>query len=64
MAKKTTTATAKPNLGARGQANLSIVAAAGQRYAPIQTDISGYKKASGTEANLLGQRTKNTYDDF
>ena len=55
MAKKTTTA-AKPNLGARGQANLSIVAAAGQRYAPIKTDISGYMKALGTAANLLVQR--------
>ena len=58
MAKKTTTA-AKPNLGARGQANLSIVAAAGQRYAPIKTDISGYMKALGTAANLLVQRKNN-----
>ena len=57
MAKKTTTA--KPNLGARGQANLSIVAAAGQRYAPIKTDISGYMKALGATAQVLIQRRKN-----
>tara|TARA_R110002167_G_scaffold126654_2_gene307632 strand:+ start:486 stop:1550 length:1065 start_codon:yes stop_codon:yes gene_type:complete len=61
MAKKTTTA-AKPNLGARGQANLSIVAAAGQRYAPIKTDISGYMKALGTAANLLVQRKNNAIE--
>ena len=60
MAKKTTTA--KPNLGARGQANLSIVAAAGQRYAPIKTDISGYMKALGTAANLLVQRKNNAIE--
>ena len=60
MAKKTTTA--KPNLGARGQANLSIVAAAGQRYAPIKTDISSYMKALGTAANLLVQRKNNAIE--
>ena len=64
MAKKTTTATttAKPNLGARGQANLSIIAAAGQRYAPIKTDISGYMKVLGTAANLLVQRKNNAIE--
>ena len=51
MAKKTTTA--KPNLGARGQANLSIVAAAGQRFAPTKLDISGYIKALGNVAEVL-----------
>jgi hypothetical protein len=50
MAKKTTTT---PNLGARGQADLSIVAAAGQRFAPIKLDISGYVKALGNVAKVL-----------
>jgi len=54
MAKKTTTTT--PNLGARGQANLNIVAAAGQRFAPIKLDISGYVKALGNVAEVLVAR--------
>ena len=54
MAKKTTTTT--PNLGARGQANLNIVAAAGQRFAPIKLDISGYVKALGNVAKVLVAR--------
>lgn len=58
MAKETTTPKT-PNLGARGQANLSIVAAAGQRFAPINTDISGYVKALGNTAKVLVQRRKN-----
>ena len=53
MAKKTTTT---PNLGARGQANLGIVAAAGQRFAPVKLDISGYVKALGNVATVLVAR--------
>lgn len=55
MAKKTTSKTT-PNLGARGQANLSIVAAAGQRFAPVKLDISGYVKALGSVAKVLVAR--------
>tara|TARA_R100001440_G_scaffold75529_1_gene103009 strand:- start:4602 stop:5657 length:1056 start_codon:yes stop_codon:yes gene_type:complete len=55
MAKKTTT----PNLGARGQANLGIVAAAGQRFAPVKTDVSGYMKALGATAQVLIKRREN-----
>ena len=53
MAKKTTTT---PNLGARGQANLGIVAAAGQRFTPIKLDISGYVQALGNVAKVLVAR--------
>ena len=55
MANKTTT----PNLGARGQANINIVAAAGQRFAPVKLDISGYMKALGATAKVLIQRRNN-----
>ena len=54
MAKKT--ATTKPKIGARGQANLSIVAAAGQRYAPVQVDLSGYMNALGNISEILVAR--------
>tara|TARA_A100001201_G_scaffold33_1_gene170 strand:+ start:669 stop:1787 length:1119 start_codon:yes stop_codon:yes gene_type:complete len=53
MAKKTTTT---QSLGARGQANLGIVAAAGQRFAPTKLDISGYIKALGNVAEVLVAR--------
>ena len=53
MAKKTTTT---PNLGAKGQANLGIVAAAGQRFAPIKLDVSGYVQALGNVAKVLVAR--------
>tara|TARA_R100001015_G_C4623726_1_gene181624 strand:+ start:1069 stop:2127 length:1059 start_codon:yes stop_codon:yes gene_type:complete len=56
MAKKTTTT---PNLGARGQANINIIAAAGQRFAPVKTDISGYMKALGATAEVLIKRREN-----
>lgn len=56
MAKKTTTATTTPKIGARGQANLSIVAAAGQRYAPVQVDLSGYMNALGNISEILVAR--------
>ena len=62
MAKKTTTSTTKPttpSYGARGKADLSIVAAAGQRYAPITPDISGYMQALGDTAKVLIQRKEN-----
>mgnify|MGYP003136751679 CR=1 FL=1 len=55
MAKKTTT----QNLGSRGQANLNIIAAAGQRFAPIKTDISGYMKALGNVAEVLVNAQQN-----
>ena len=55
MAKKTTT----QSLGARGQANLNIIAAAGQRFAPIKTDISGYMKALGNVAEVLVNAQQN-----
>ena len=55
MANKTTT----PNLGARGQANINIVAAAGQRFAPVKLDISCYMKALGATAKVLIQRRNN-----
>ena len=51
--------TATPNLGARGQANINIVAAAGQRFAPVKLDISGYMKALGATAKVLIQRRNN-----
>tara|TARA_R110002020_G_scaffold111536_2_gene257275 strand:+ start:1456 stop:2535 length:1080 start_codon:yes stop_codon:yes gene_type:complete len=62
MAKKTTTSTTKPTTpgyGARGKADLGIVAAAGQRYAPITPDISGYMQVLGDTAKILIQRREN-----
>jgi len=60
MAKKTTTSTSTtPGYGARGRADLGIVAAAGQRYTPVASDISGYMKALGNTAKVLIQRREN-----
>tara|TARA_R100000234_G_C4994795_1_gene177296 strand:- start:205 stop:1362 length:1158 start_codon:yes stop_codon:yes gene_type:complete len=53
MAKKQTT---QKNVGVRGQADQTIVAAAGQAYKPVNIDISGYMKALGNVATTLVER--------
>ena len=53
MAKKQTT---QKNVGVRGQADQTIIAAAGQAYKPVNIDISGYMKALGNVATTLVER--------
>ena len=53
MAKKQTT---QKNVGVRGQAAQTIIAAAGQAYKPVNIDLSGYMKALGNVATTLVER--------
>ena len=53
MAKKQTT---QKNGGARGQADQTIIAAAGQAYKPVNIDLSGYIKALDNVATTLVER--------
>ena len=53
MAKKQTT---QKNVGVRGQADQTIIAAAGQAYKPVNIDLSGYMKALSNVATTLVER--------